>query len=84
MGGESRSGSRSAMVYRKLHDHDLKDAIAHTEEAIQRALDLLKVASGHPTIKGLSNVAESTPLLIEKLEQDLKKLEKARERKSEE
>jgi len=34
------------MVYRKLHDHDLKDAIAHTEEAIQRALDLLKVASG--------------------------------------
>ncbi|HEY8138825.1 MAG TPA: hypothetical protein VIF61_13360 [Methylocystis sp.] len=70
------------MAYRKLDDNDLKDAIAHTEAAIQRALDLLKVASGHPTIKGLSNVAESTPLLIGKLEQDLKKLEKARERKS--
>jgi hypothetical protein len=28
------------------------------------------------------DVAESTPPLIEKLEQDLKKLEKARERKS--
>jgi len=44
----------------------------------------LKVVSGHPTTEGLSNVAESTPLLIEKLEQDLKKFEKARERKSEE
>ena len=65
-------------------DNDLTDAIDHTEEAIQRALDLLKVASGHPTIKGLLDVAESTPPLIEKLEQDLKKLEKARERKSEE
>ena len=70
------------MVYRRLDDKDLNAAIAHTEEAIQRALDLLNVVSGHPTIKGLSNVAESTPLLIEKLEQDLKKLEKARERKS--
>ena len=70
------------MAYRKLDDKDLNAAIAHIEEAIQRALDLLKVVSGHSTIKGLSNVAESTPLLIEKLEQDLKKLEKARERKS--
>ncbi len=70
------------MVYRKLDDKDLNAAIAHTEEAIQRALDLLKVVSRHPTIKGLSNVAESTPPLIEKLEQDLKKLEKARERNS--
>ena len=74
------------MAYRKLDDKDLNAAIAHTEEAIQRALDLLKVVSGHPTIKGLSNVAGSTPLstplLIEKLEQDLKKLEKARERNS--
>ena len=72
------------MAYRRLDDKDLNAAIAHSEAAIQRALDLLKVASGNPTIKGLSNVAESTPLLIEKLEQDLKKLEKARERKSEE
>jgi hypothetical protein len=70
------------MVYRKLDDKDLNAAIARTEEAIQRALDLLKVVSGHPTIKGLLDVAESTPLLIEKLEQDLKKLDKARERKS--
>jgi hypothetical protein len=70
------------MVYRRLDDKDLNAAIAQAEEAIQRALDLLKVASGHPTIKGLSNVAESKPLLIEKLEQDLKKLEQARERKS--
>ena len=70
------------MVYRRLDDKDLNAAIAHTEEAIQRALDLLKVASGHPTTKGLLDVAELTPPLIEKLEQDLKKLEKARERKS--
>ncbi len=70
------------MVYRRLDDKDLNPAIARAEEAIQRALDLLNVVSGHPTIKGLSNVAESTPPLIEKLEQDLKKLEKARERKS--
>jgi hypothetical protein len=41
------------MVYRKLDDKDLNAAIDHTEEAIQRALDLLKVVSGHPTIKGL-------------------------------
>ena len=60
------------MVYRKLDHKDLNAAIAHTEEAIQRALDLLKVVSRHPTIKGLSNVAELTPPLIEKLEQDLK------------
>ena len=70
------------MVYRRLDDKDLNAAIAHTEAAIQRALDLLKVASGHPTIKSLRDVAESTPPLIEKLEQDLKKLEKARERNS--
>jgi hypothetical protein len=70
------------MVYRRLDDKDLNAAIARTEEAIQRALDLLKVASGHPTTEGLLDVAESTPPLIEKLEQDLKKLEKARERKS--
>jgi hypothetical protein len=69
------------MVYRRPDDNDLNAAIAHTEEAIQRALDLLKVVSGHPTTKGLLDVAESTPPLIEKLEQDLKKLEKARERK---
>jgi hypothetical protein len=70
------------MAYRKLDDKDLHAAIAHTEAAIQRALGLLKVASGHPTIKGLRDVAESTPPLIEKLEQDLKKIEKAREGKS--
>jgi hypothetical protein len=70
------------MVYRRLDDKDLNAAIARTEEAIRRALDLLNVVSGHPTIKGLSKVAESTPALIEKLEQDLKKLEKARERTS--
>ena len=69
------------MAYRKLDDNDLKDAIAHTEEAIRRALDLLKVASGHPTTKGLRDGAESTPPLTEKLGQHLKKLEKARERK---
>jgi hypothetical protein len=70
------------MAYRRLDDKDLNAAIARTEAAIRRALDLLKVASGYPTIKGLRDVAESTPLLIEKLEQDLKKLEKERERKS--
>ena len=70
------------MVYRRLDDKDLNAAIAHTEAAIQRALDLFESCFGAPDHQGLSDVAELTPLLIEKLEQDLKKLEKARERKS--
>ncbi|MCI4680402.1 hypothetical protein K9U33_17375 [Rhodoblastus acidophilus] len=70
------------MAYGKLDENDLKNAIAQTGEAIQRSRDLLKVVSEKPTTKGLELVAASTPLLIEKLEQDLAKLEKALEKKS--
>jgi len=70
------------MAYAKLDVENLNKAIAQTKEALQRGHDLLKVVSEHPTTKGLQDVAESTPLLIEKLEQDLKKLEKALEKKS--
>jgi hypothetical protein len=70
------------MAYGKLDENDLKNAIDQTGEAIQRSQDLLKVVSEKPTTKGLELVAASTPLLIEKLEQDLAKLEKALEKKS--
>lgn len=70
------------MAYGKLDENDLKNAIAQTGEAIQRSQDLLKVVSEKPTTKGLELVAASTPLLIEKLEQDLAKLEKALAKKS--
>jgi len=70
------------MAYAKLDEDDLKIAIKQTKKAIRRGNDLLKAVAGHPTTKGLLDVAASTPLLIEKLEQDLKKLEKALEKKS--
>ncbi len=70
------------MAYGKLDENDLKNAIAQTGEAIQRSQDLLKVVSEKPTTKGLELVAASTPLLIEKLEDDLAKLEKALAKKS--
>ena len=69
------------MADRKLDDKDLNAAIAQTKEAIQRANDLLKVVSEKSTTKGPKDVAELTPALIEKLEDDLKKLEKARDKK---
>jgi chemotaxis regulatin CheY-phosphate phosphatase CheZ len=71
------------MAYRKLADKDLDAAIADTKEAIQRSHDLLKVVAEKPITKGLTAVAESTPAIIEKLEDDLKKLEKARAKISE-
>ncbi len=70
------------MAYGKLDENDLKNAIAQTGEAIQRSQDLLKVVSEKPTTKGLELVAASTPLLIEKLEDDLAKLGKALAKKS--
>ncbi|MBG0791949.1 hypothetical protein IYY11_00270 [Methylocystis sp. H62] len=70
------------MAYGKLDENELKNAIAQTGEAIQRSQDLLKVVSKKPTTKGLELVAASTPLLIEKLEDDLAKLEKALAKKS--
>ncbi|MCQ4189422.1 hypothetical protein [Methylocystis suflitae] len=70
------------MAYGKLSEDELKAAIAQTKEAIQRGQDLLKTVSEKPTTKGLELVAASTPLLIEKLEDDLAKLEKALAKKA--
>ncbi|MBG0792223.1 hypothetical protein IYY11_01855 [Methylocystis sp. H62] len=70
------------MAYGKLDESDLKNAIVQTKEAIQRSQDLLTVVRDKPTTKGLELVAASTPLLIDKLEQDLTKLEKALAKKS--
>jgi hypothetical protein len=70
------------MAYAKLDADELKQGIAETRQAIQRGRDLLTVVSGQPTTKGLQDVADSTPKLIHKLEQDLKKLEKALDKKS--
>lgn len=70
------------MAYGKLNEDELKTAIAQTKEAIQRGQDLLRTVVGEPTTKGLELVTASTPLLIEKLEQDLAKLEKALAKKS--
>lgn len=65
------------MAYGKLSENELKAAIAQTTEAIKRSHDLLTTVAEKPTTKGLELVAASTPLLIDKLEQDLAKLEKA-------
>jgi len=70
------------MAYGKLSEDDLKKAIEQTKEAMQRGHDLLKTVVEKPTTKGLELVAASTPLLIDKLEQDLAKLEKALAKKS--
>lgn len=70
------------MAYGRLNEDELKTAIAQTKEAIQRGQDLLRTVVGEPTTKGLELVTASTPLLIEKLEQDLAKLEKALTKKS--
>lgn len=70
------------MAYGKLNEDELRAAIAQTKEAIQRGQDLLRTVSGEPATKGLELVTTSAPLLIEKLEQDLAKLEKALAKKS--
>ncbi|MEK4035846.1 hypothetical protein WOA01_23970 [Methylocystis sp. IM2] len=70
------------MAYSKLSEAEIKAAIAKTKEAIQRGQDLLKTVAEKPATKGLELVAASTPLLIEKLEADLAKLEKALAKKS--
>jgi len=70
------------MAYGKLNENELQAAIAQTKEAMQRGHDLLKTVDKKPTTKGLELVAASTPLLIDKLEQDLAKLEKALAKKS--
>lgn len=70
------------MAYAKLSEDDLNKAVEQTKQAIERSRDLLKVVSEKPVTKGLEEVADSAPLLIEKLEQDLAKLEKALEKKS--
>lgn len=70
------------MAYGKLGEDELKTAVERTKDAIQRGHDLLKTVAEKPTTKGLELVAASTPLLIEKLEQDLAKLEKALAKKA--
>ena len=70
------------MAYAKFDENDLKKAIEQTKEAIRRCQELLKSVSDKPATKGLAEVADSTPPLIKKLEQDLEKLEKALEKKS--
>lgn len=70
------------MAYGKLSEDDVKKAIAQTKEAIQRAQELLKTVAEKPTTKGLELVEASTPLLIDKLETDLAKLEKALAKKA--
>lgn len=65
------------MAYGKMNEDKLTAAIDQTKEAIQRAQELLKTVAEKPTTKGLELVEASTPLLIDKLETDLAKLEKA-------
>lgn len=71
------------MAYAKLDEKELKKAIKETKEAIWRGQRLLKRISDKPTTAGRKEVADATPKLIDKLERDLKKLEKALETKSE-
>ena len=65
------------MAYGKLSSQELEGAIEQTREAIRRGQALLEVNSGEPVTKGLEKVADSVPSLLEKLRDDLKKLEKA-------
>ena len=66
------------MAYGKLSSQELEGAIEQTREAIRRGQALLEIGSGEPVTKGLEKLADSVPSLIEKLQDDLKKLEKVR------
>jgi hypothetical protein len=68
------------MAYGRLSTQELEGAIEQTREAIRRGQALLEIGSGEPATKGLEKLADSMPSLIEKLRDDLKKLEKAREK----
>lgn len=70
------------MAYGKMNEDKLTAAIVQTKEAIQRAQELLKTVAEKPATNGLELVAASTPLLIDKLEGDLAKLEKALAKKA--
>jgi uncharacterized spore protein YtfJ len=65
------------MAYGKLSTQELEGAIEQTREAIRRGQEMLEIGSGEPVTKGLEKLADSMPSLIEKLRDDLKKLEKA-------
>jgi len=66
------------MAYGRLSTQELEGAIEQTREAIRRGLELLEIGSEEPATKGLEKLADAMPSLIEKLQDDLKKLEKAR------
>ena len=65
------------MAYGELGTQELERAIERTREAIRRGQALLKVNPGEPVTKGLEKVADFVPSLLEKLRDDLRKLEKA-------
>ena len=71
------------MAYGKLSALELADAIENTREAIRCAEELLEIGSQEPVTKGLEKVADELPSLLEKLSDDLKRLEKAREKGAE-
>ncbi len=66
------------MAYGKLSTQELEGAIEQTREAVRRGQEMLDIGSEEPVTKGLEKVVESMPSLIDKLRDDLKKLEKAR------
>jgi len=65
------------MAYGKFSAQELEGAIQQTREAIRLGQEMLDIGSCEPVTKGLEKVAESMPSLIERLRDDLKKLEKA-------
>jgi uncharacterized membrane protein YukC len=71
------------MAYGKLSAQELEGAIEHTREAIRRAQAVLEIGSKETVTKGLEKVADALPSLLEKLTEDLKKLEKARDKSAE-
>jgi hypothetical protein len=54
---------------------ELKSGISETKKAIQRGRKLFKSASSAGLTEGLSKVVESTPKLMEELEEELAILE---------
>ena len=61
------------MAYGKLSEGELQVAITQTKEAIQRGKDLLNTVAERASSKEVERVEASTPLSLEKLENELAK-----------
>ena len=68
------------MRYSKLSLTELSDGIKETKTAIERGKAFMKALSSNSRVKGLRKVADSASKLIQKLEREAVKLDKANEK----